>query len=439
MHDSRFWLLLTLLLSGCTLASPPAPRPTPGPHSGLFVDASYEIGPISPLVYGSNTGPWQSVGLEQPAQSKAAGLSLIRWPGGNWGDENDVTPRQLDEFIALARAIGAEPLIHVRLFDGTPEQAAELVRLANIERNYAVRYWAIGNEPDLFVTKRGMDSYTVADYVRDFTAYRAAMKAVDPTILIMGPEISQYQGPTGYPSDSTGMNWMEGFLKGAGDQVDLVSVHRYPFGEPPATPATLLADPPNWSVMIDQLRSQVQRVTGKDLPLAITEANSDWTGRVDPQSGTDSQLNALWWADVLGRLIQGRTTIVAQFCLGAIPSQGIGMFGQISYDPSPRPIFEVYRLYQHFGQTLVHSSSDDSTLPILAARHSNGTLTIIVINHSASERTLPLVIEGASITGPAARWSFSTEHATMQGQDVDLNQPVRLEAHSATLLSVPVQ
>ena len=125
MHH-RFWFLLVLLIiGGCGLPGTPGPtptpRPTPGPHTGLYVDASYDTEPVSPLVYGSNTGPWQAVGLDQIPLSKAGGISLIRWPGGNWGDEHSATPGQLDEFIRLARAIGAEPFIHVRLFGGTPE------------------------------------------------------------------------------------------------------------------------------------------------------------------------------------------------------------------------------------------------------------------------------------------------------------------------------
>lgn len=443
-------IALTLLI-GCALPAgpmgqrpaappaPPTPGPTPGPRPGLYVDAAYNGGPISPLVYGTNTGPWQRIGIEQIPLSKAGGISLIRWPGGNWGDENSATPGQLDEFMALARQVGAEPFIHVRLFGGTPEEAAELVRLANIEKKLGVRYWAIGNEPDLFVAKRGAKSYTVAEFVRDFKAFRAAMKAVDPSIIIVGPEISQYTGPSSYPLDATGVNWIEGFLKEAGDQVDIVSVHRYPFGDPPATAETLLADPPTWTTMIDQLRAQTKRITGRDIPLAVTEANSDWTGRVDPVSGTDSYLNSLWWADVLGRLIRGRTEIVAQFCLGAIQSQGLGMFGRVAYDPGPLPLYQVYPLYQQLGQQLVHSSSDDDTLAIIAAKRADGKLAIILINHAATARSAPIVIEGATVAGPAEVSSFAEDHPFEARGTADLGGPVQLEPRSATVLVVPVQ
>jgi hypothetical protein len=326
----------------------------------------------------------------------------------------------------------------VRLYDGTPEEAAELVRYVNVEKQYGVRYWAVGNEPDLFVAKRGMESYTVADYARDYKAFRAAMKAIDPDILMVGPEISQYTGPAGYPVDSAGVNWMEGFLQKAGDEVDIISIHRYPFGDPPATPQTLIADPQNWTAMMDQLRAQVQRVTGRDLPLAVTEANSDWSGRVDTDAGTNSHLNALWWADVLGRLIRARTDIVAQFCLGAIQSQGIGMFGPVAYDPSPQPIFKVYQLFHRFGERLVHASSDDTTLPIVAASRADGTLTIIVVNYAEVARTSPIAIEGGAISGPAEIWGFGDGTPVEQHGTADLSAPVTFAPRSVTLLAVPM-
>ena len=430
---------LLKLIAAAPLAACSAPfnsaRPTPTAQPGLFVDASYEYGPIAPVVYGTNTGPWQTIGLEQIPLSKAVGLGLIRWPGGNWGDENDVTPAQLDEYLALCSQIGATPLIHARLFGGTPERAAELVRLANVERGAKVRYWAVGNEPDLFVRKRGAASYTVADYVRDFRTYRAAMKAVDPSIIVMGPEISQYNDPAGYPIDATGVPWMQGFLEGVRD-VDMVSFHRYPFGSPPATAAALSAEPPAWTRAVESLRAQIRGATGRDVPFAVTEANSDWTGRTDADSGTDSHRNALWWADVLGRLIAARTALVAQFCMGAIQSQGLGIFGPLAYDPGPRPIYQVYALYRMFGTRLVHASSDDDQLPLVAARRADGALTLIVVNHSDAERRAALTIAGLTPAPEAEHWSFAENQPVALHGAVDPAAPLTFAPQSANLLVI---
>ncbi len=123
-----------LILSGCgqtsnTLPSPlsspsPAGPPTaaPSPAPGLFVDAGASEGPISPLVYGSNDGPWLVVNPILDDQIAAARLTMLSFPGGNWGDENDLQPSQIDDFIAFCRQIGAVPRIVVRLKGGSPRR-----------------------------------------------------------------------------------------------------------------------------------------------------------------------------------------------------------------------------------------------------------------------------------------------------------------------------
>jgi hypothetical protein len=105
----------------------------------LFVDGTQELGPISPYVYGANYGPWVIVPVDLMPQAEASGVTYLRFPGGEWGDQHDLKDYHIDRFIALARQMGAEPKINVRLPGGTLEQAAELVRYCNIENDYNVR------------------------------------------------------------------------------------------------------------------------------------------------------------------------------------------------------------------------------------------------------------------------------------------------------------
>src|SRR5687768_4363057 len=91
-------------------------------------DFSQELGEISPYVYGSNHGPWSGVSLQMQEEAAVTGVTFLRFPGGRWGDQNNVTPQQLDLFMIQVRAWNIEPSIHVRLEGGSPEQAAELVR-----------------------------------------------------------------------------------------------------------------------------------------------------------------------------------------------------------------------------------------------------------------------------------------------------------------------
>jgi len=66
--------------------------------------------------------------------AQEAGISMIRFPGGNWGDENNLQSYHIDQFVSLAEQIGAEVSVNVRLLNGSAELAAELVRYANLEK-----------------------------------------------------------------------------------------------------------------------------------------------------------------------------------------------------------------------------------------------------------------------------------------------------------------
>ena len=104
----------------------PTPTVTPTPVPGtLFVDPSISLGPISPLIYGSNYGPWLTVPFYMLPQAYDSGIKILRFPGGEWGDHNEVTHMQIDQFMDFANKMGATAIFHVRLLDGAPEQESE--------------------------------------------------------------------------------------------------------------------------------------------------------------------------------------------------------------------------------------------------------------------------------------------------------------------------
>ena len=138
-------VLMLTLLAACG----PAPAPAPVPDA-LFVDPGTDLGPISPYMFGTNYGPMHAVVLDKMPLVENAGFTALRFPGGAWTDAVDIQAFQIDQFITFCRQVGAIPTISVRLLDGKPETAAELVRYTNLEKKYGVVYWSIGNEPTLY-------------------------------------------------------------------------------------------------------------------------------------------------------------------------------------------------------------------------------------------------------------------------------------------------
>ncbi|HEX8682930.1 MAG TPA: glycoside hydrolase family 44 protein [Ardenticatenaceae bacterium] len=421
--------LLAWVLLGCARAQPapaletptpsgPTPLPTltavPTPVPGtLFVDAAQSLGPISPLVYGTNYGPWMVVPVDLQEEVQAAGLTYLRFPGGAYGDENPLQTYHIDQFIALARQLGAEPSISVRLRTGTPEEAAEAVRYVNVEKEYGVRYWSIGNEPTLYASAYDME-YDTERYNAEWRAFAEAMREVDPEIRFIGPDTHQFTATAeSSPQDAAGRDWMREFLLANGDMIDVVSFHRYPFpagGDDPPTIEELRANSREWEAVIPRLREMIRETTGRDLPIAVTEINSNWTHAVGGEATPDSHYNAIWWADVLGRLIRQRVEMVAHFALQAPRGSGWGMLSRYEV----RPLYYVYRMYQQFGTDLVYASSDDPDLSIYAARREDGALTVMVVNLAPEEKTKPLRIGNFAMTEPAELWLFDEEHPAEQ-------------------------
>lgn len=68
-----------------------------------------------------------------------------------WGDHNNVTKLQIDQFMDFAGKVGATAMFCTSACrEARPNKAAEMVRYTNIEKKYNVQYWGIGNEPTLF-------------------------------------------------------------------------------------------------------------------------------------------------------------------------------------------------------------------------------------------------------------------------------------------------
>ena len=422
------------------------PTPTLIPTSmpdTLYVDATKSLGPISPLVYGSNYGPWMVASFEMLPQIYDSGVTILRFPGGAWGDHNNVTNLQIDQFVDFIHKVGATGLINVRLLGGTPGQAAEMVRYTNIERQYNIQYWGIGNEPTLYEAelKSKGEAYDTARFNNEWRAFAEAMKKVDPNIKLVGAEINQfsYDSSAGVTTNfgDRDEQWMVDFLKANGNLVDIVSFHRYPFprsnSSGPPSVDELRLNAQEWDKIIMHARELIHQYTGRDIPIAVTEFNSAYNQSVSGEATPDSHYNAIWVADVLGRMIKNGVFMANHWTLTT--KGGYGGWGLVgAYDVYPT--YYVYQLYKMFGSELVYSSSDDPDLPIYAARRDDGALTIIVINLSATEKTKAIRIE-AQPQIQAEMWLFDASHKAENIGELDISNGVSVPPQSMTLFIIP--
>lgn len=196
------------------------------------------------------------------AAMKKMGVSVLRWPGGNFAGEyswfdgllpvDERSPLEsylgimtqpntmgydfheinTDDFIALCREIGAEPCIVINLTWNTPEESAAWVEYCNggedtkfgkmrIERGYKepynVKLWGLGNEFGYGHMEGENTPYGYARLARDSAA--AMLK-------VSGDLILSSAGP--YPNPE----WAQHAARPLKDVSPLVSMHYYCDPEP---------------------------------------------------------------------------------------------------------------------------------------------------------------------------------------------------------------
>ncbi|HEX2864431.1 MAG TPA: glycoside hydrolase family 2 TIM barrel-domain containing protein [Deinococcales bacterium] len=373
---------------------------------------------------GFNLGNWMQV-AEFRDDLKKVGPGLMRFPGGNVGDENDLNEGVLKALKANMTLLGASGVIvQTRVFatrpdaKNRPQDAADAARIAkNLGIN--VRYWEIGNEPDLYSKQRGDPSWTPEKYCQTFRAQRAAILAVDPKAKFAGPAVSN-------PND-----FLNAFVKDCGDVVDLLTWHVYPeSGE--KTDEEALASVTAVSDTAARYRALVSDPAGnpkgyqRPIALGVTEYSLSWnTNR--PRHLAD-QTAALWAAEATLRLAESGAVAASYFAL-----QATGGHGLLDISGTPRPSDYAFRLLaEHKGQPTAMSSSTPS-LWTHAARDGS-RLNVLVTNTSSDAVILDPTVKGFTLIG-AKQFDAATAAAETDFKRLPARGVLTLAPRSMTRLA----
>ncbi|HEY6476364.1 MAG TPA: hypothetical protein VI456_07250 [Polyangia bacterium] len=285
--------------------------------------------------------------------------------GGYNNDANMPDPfddAQLDAMVAYANAIGAKPILQVPLLADTAGNpptaatAAAMVQYANVTKGYGIEYFSIGNEPDIYDTPGqpswpAMVDYTAPKYCAAVTAYVAAMKAVDPSIKIVGPDLAYKYQAGGGPN----LDWLTPILQTCGGQFDVISIHRYPFAAAMATLPAAAQDPVTFRQVMTSVLGILQTTGQGAKPLALTEMNIAYDATTGCVLGASPGTvgSALWMADILGSSIQLGLWTSAVWDISDPDDSSLGLIG-LPPAHVPRPEYFAYALYsEHFGPTVL--------------------------------------------------------------------------------------
>ncbi len=393
-----------------------------GPAGTITVSIDVQT-PIGEMAFGLNYWSWVDAWGNNVAGTSDAiselSPQLIRI-GGHNNDVNDPEPfdnDELDEAIEYIQSMGAEPLVQVPVLADvngdtpTPETAAEMVTYLNITNGYNIKYFSIGNEPDLYGDQGDMPSdYTVDMFSETYLAFANAMKALDPDILLVGPDLSwKYQ--------SGSNDWLTPFLDTCGEMVDIVAIHRYPIDPAQTTMDRALGDADAFRTVIGKVRDKMAATSMADAPLAVTEANITWDG--DPATSTmeaspGTFFAGLWAADTIGVAFEER---LYSYMFWSI-SEGWTL--GILDGTSPRPIYHMIKMYtDHFGMNTVETTVDAEGFSAYASRTVSSTV-LMVLNKNELQSEQTIVISGTDVDVEAAHvfppYSLSAVTVTDEGE-----------------------
>ncbi|SEG82025.1 Fibronectin type III domain-containing protein [Actinacidiphila yanglinensis] len=398
------------LLAGGATATAAASDPAPSPVD-VTVNADEGFGTVPGTAYGLNSAVWDDQMNVPQVQDllQAANVGMLRYPGGSYGDiyhwkDNSapggyVAPgTDFDAFMGTVQKIGAQPMLIANYGSGTPQEAADWVRYANVTKGYGDKYWEVGNEVygnghygSGWETDDHADTSPTA-YANSVAQYAAAMKAVDPTVKVGAVLTLPGNWPDGVMAAGETADWNHTVIPLIVGKADFVIVHWYPGG---SGAAQMLGEPTQLTGELAQLKDQLVQAGAGDLPVALTEVNSEVDEDTQPNAlfGADTYLTALesgvftvdWWdthngPQAISTAPDGATdfqdygilssgTCVEQVCEPALNT--------------PFPTYYAIRMLSELGRPgdqLVGAGTTSALVSAHAVRRADGSLSVMLIN-----------------------------------------------------------
>lgn len=353
-----------------------------------------------------------------------------------------------DEFVELCRQLGVEPQICVNMGTGTAEEAARWVEYCNGDADrtamgalraagghpepYGVKYWEIGNE---MYGPWQAGVCTPEEYAAKYLAFAEAMKAKDPSIVLMG---------CGTARDELAPGWNRKVLGLAGHRMDYFTLHLYPgrnfFPIDARTPGperfkAMAAFPELARAMFAEIEEIIAgRAELSHLKLAVTEWNTMYFPNPDLPNAHTLEA-AVANACMLNEMMrQSRLVRIANFsdlvngwvggCIRVgdgyerMKSAGWSGKGEVVFGTATYHLLKMYagRKPHRVVETEVTCSTFDagaSTLPLKLELSALGKLDVVgCMNENGDTLTLFIVnrsLDRIPLTCDLSRWQPSGE------------------------------
>lgn len=299
-----------------------------------------------------------------------------------------------------------------------------------------VHYFTMDNEPDLWAYTH-TDVHPVRmsydDMVRNYLDYATAVKEQDPKAVLLGPDVSGWNGYFWSALDRGSDNyrthadrrahgdedflpwWLKQVRKAdvtrGSRSINLLDVHYYPQADKVYSDNS---DPDTQRLRINSTRGlwdpSYRDESWINQPVRLIPRLREWADRSYP--GTGVAITEYSW----GGEKDASGAVALADVLGTFGREGVQLAAYWTHPPVDSPAGAAFRLYRnndgrggHFGDIGLPARSTDPFVGVYAARHSDGSgVDLILVNRSV-QRTATIKISGIDV--PAARWQMSSVEA----------------------------
>ena len=392
--------------------------------ANVFIDPSVTVATIPETMFGGNLVPFESSGDDfgQPAYTggvaaaQIAGLHNIRIPGGIWADRwdweyaatgGDAWMVDVYEMLQQVTDIGggAVPQAVVNFSGEWPEgvshsraetiqKAADWVQYMNVDNNYNVKLWEVGNE---VYGNWHPNQVSGTTYGNDFVQFYNAMKARDPTIKVgaVAAVENAYQ---------TFNQQMMAATSAQGVMPDFLAVHHYKDSDILGTSVNQAAD---FAQLFDGLVStyygpeavgQVEyymtefRTRGQFGPAGDNRYTSSFTDAMFTlQYIMEMALHGWDGANIWGNKLVRQE---------GPPIRDYGLVERWTNDPYPTWYMYPF-MTGYMGREMVQTTDDlgDDVRAYSTLDEAGDLVVAVVNNHEAVDQNITFTVSGASVDG----------------------------------------
>ncbi|MFL5764116.1 MAG: T9SS type A sorting domain-containing protein [Bacteroidia bacterium] len=339
---------------------------------------------------------------------KESGASIIRY-GGIAPDKNMPTNYQYLRVIDSIRSKGMEPVIQVPFRDNryNASQAAAIVDYLNNVKGKHIKYWVIGNEPNLGYSYTNASQ--IAAYIRPFAS---AMKAKDPSIQIVGPELAWFDTgimdaltTPGGPNDITGKDAAGRYY------IDVVSFHTYPFNGSQTRSQVIskLTAAGSYQDNLIHLNARVaaansyhNRTGASALKTAVTEANIDWQNSASDGVtglGANSFIGGQFVAEMLALGMKNNVDFINLWSVveGSSPVESIGY---IESSGLKKPTFWHFKMMaDNFKGNYANGTSNKTNVKVFGSKNGTNIVVMIMNQESSGAYNYTVRLDNGTVSG----------------------------------------